>query len=254
LKAPSEDAFVRQQLSGLLAFPTYYASMAPINRAGPALLAATAAPPALTPQEVDARQRSGSWVVDGRWRVPFARAHIPGSLNVELDDTFASYVGWTVPFGEPFVLVLPDPEGDSLDQAVTQLARIGYERIAGYLKGGMNAWRAAGFPFDTYRVAGLEELCRTYRAGGVKHLLDVRQRTEWDEGHVPESTHLFVGDLPRRIDEVPKDADVWAICATGHRAALAASLLDRAEVPVRLVEGTGVSDFLEHCLAGGEQI
>ena len=233
-----------------MAFPTYYASMGPLNRAGPPLLAATAGPGPLSPNEAAARHRRGAWVIDGRWRVPFARAHIPGSLNVELDETFASYVGWVVPFGEPFLLVLPEPEKESLYDAVTQLSRIGYERIEGYIDGGVDAWRAEGRPVASYRVAGLEELCRTYRAGKVPHLLDVRQRTEWDAGRIPGSTQVFVGDLADRMDAVPRDGEeVWAICASGHRAALAASLLDRADLPVRLVEGTGVTDFLEHCTA-----
>jgi rhodanese-related sulfurtransferase len=230
-----------------MAYPTYYSSMAPINRHGPGAVADIPGAVPLGPVDVAARQREGVWVIDGRWRVPFARAHLPGSLNVELDETFASYVGWMVPFGEPLLLVLPEPEVEALDQALTQLYRIGYERVEGYLDGGIDAWRAAGLPVRSYQVAGLEELCRAYRAGQVPHLLDVRQQPEWDAGRIPGSRHVFVGDLPGRLDEVPRDGEVWAICATGHRAALAASLLDRDDISVRLVEGTGVTDFLKHC-------
>jgi hydroxyacylglutathione hydrolase len=247
LNAPDEDAFVRQQLSGLLAYPTYYRSMAAINRSGPRLLRDYARPQGLSPAEVATRRDAGVWVVDGRWRVQFARAHIPGSFNVELDETFGSYVGWMVPFGEPLLLVLPEPVGEALDESVTQLLRIGYEAIEGYLQGGMEAWRADGRPVASYRVAGLEELCRSYRAGKVGNLLDVRQQIEWDEGHVEGSQHIFVGDLAARMGEVSGEGEVWAICATGHRASMAASLLDRAGHPTRLVEGTGVKDFLVHC-------
>lgn len=252
LKAPDEETFVRQQLSGLMAYPTYYSSMAPINRGGPRLLADLPGPGPLAPAELAAAQGRGTWVVDGRWRIPFARGHIRGSLNVELDDTFGSYVGWVVPFGDPLVLVLPEPEQESVQEAVTQLHRIGYERIDGYLVGGIDAWRDAGLPIQSYRVSGLEELCRAYRARQVPHLLDVRQNTEWDTGRIPGSTHVFVGDLPGHMDDVPRDGEVWAICASGHRAALAASLLDRADISVRLVEGTGVTDFLKHCPPRGE--
>jgi glyoxylase-like metal-dependent hydrolase (beta-lactamase superfamily II)/rhodanese-related sulfurtransferase len=253
LGAPDEEAFVHQQLSGLLAYPTYYGSMAEINRAGPRLLGDYPTPQGLTPAEVATRMESGTWVVDARWRVQFARAHIPGSLNVELDETFGSYVGWVVPFGGQLILVLPEPNEDSLQESMTQLFRIGYEAIAGYLEGGIEAWRAAGRPVGSYRVAGLEKLCRSYRTGGVGHLLDVRQRTEWDQGHVTGSQHVFVGDLPDRIGEVPREEEVWTICATGHRASLAASLLDRSGRSTRLVEGTGVADFLAHCAPLGEQ-
>ena len=251
--AADEEAFVRQQLSGLSAYPTYYQDMAAINRAGPSLLREYAGPPGLSPEDFAARMEAGTGVVDGRWRVQFARGHIPGSLNVEVDEMFGSYVGWTVPFGDPLLLVVPEPLDASLEEAVTQLLRIGYERIDGYLAGGIAAWRAEGRSLASYRVAGLEELCRSHRAGRVGNLLDVRQQTEWDEGHVSGSQHVFVGDLAGRVGEVPQKTETWAICATGHRASMAASLLDRAGKSVRLVDGTGVADFLVHCAPDDER-
>jgi hydroxyacylglutathione hydrolase len=247
LTAPDEETFLREQLTGLLDYPTYYGSMAPINRAGPPLLSSLAHPKALTAVELAARRDAGAWVVDGRWRIAFARAHVPGSINPELDDAFGSYVGWTVPFDAPIALVLPEPEEETLAVALTQLTRIGYDHVVGYLLGGIEAWRSAGFPVDSYRVAGLQELCRAFHSGAARHILDVRQKTEWDAGHIPESQHVFVGNLRDRLGEIPKDAEVWTICATGHRAALATSMLAREGLEARLVEGTGVPDFLKHC-------
>jgi hydroxyacylglutathione hydrolase len=252
LAAPDESTFIEQQLTGLLAFPDYYRYMAPINRSGPKLLARLPRPGPLTPDDVARRTEEGAWVVDGRWRVPFARAHIPGSVNVELQDDFASYVGWVVPFDEPIVLVAPEPEEVSLVEAATQLLRVGYEHLEGYLAGGVEAWRSSGRPVASYPVAGLEEWCRAWREGRAANVLDVRQQVEWDAGHIAGSRHIFVGDLPDRLDEVRVEGEVWAACATGHRASTAASLLDRAGLKVRLVEGTGVSDFLRHCAPGGE--
>jgi hydroxyacylglutathione hydrolase len=253
LAATDADAFLRQQLSGLSSYPIYYRHMAAINRAGPRLLQDYAGPRALSPQEFAARMEAGAWAVDGRWRIQFARGHVPGSMNVELDETFGSYVGWVVPFGDPVLLVLPEPRDASLEEAVTQLLRIGYERVDGYLGGGIAAWRTEGRSLSSYRVTGLEELCRSHRAGKVGNLLDVRQQTEWDEGHVAGSQHVFVGDLAGRVDEVPKEIDTWAICATGHRASMAASILDREGRSVRLVDGTGVADFLAHCAPDDER-
>ena len=245
LAAKDEDSFVEQQLSGLLAYPTYYRYMAPINRSGPHLLTDLDRPKPLSPDEVAG---SGATVVDARWRFAFAHAHIPGSLNIELDDTFASYVGWLVPFDEPLALVLPDPTDEALEQAVTQLRRVGYERTRGYLEGGIEAWQASGRATGSYGIAGLDEFCREYKAGRAKSILDVRQRTEWEQGHIPGSLHAFVGDLPRRIGEISAADEVWAICATGHRSSMAGSLLSRAGIPVRVVEGAGVPDFLAHCM------
>jgi len=199
-----EEAFVRQQTSGLLAFPAYYRYMAPINRAGPRLLKDLPKPGPLTPEETVAVVEAGATIVDGRWRGAFARAHIPGSVNVELADSFGSYVGWLVPFDQPVVLVLPEPEGDALGEAVVQLHRVGYERLDGFLQGGIERWRATGRPVRSYRVSGLEQMCRAYQAGRVTRILDVRQGTEWDKGHIPGSTHVFVGDLPDRVGEILK--------------------------------------------------
>ncbi len=246
LTASSEEEFLREQLSGLLAYPLYYRHMAPINRTGPTPLGELRKPQGLSAEHVAKRLERGVWAVDARSGSEFARAHIPGAVNVELADSFGSYVGWVVPFNAPLVLVLPDPEDASLEEATAQLWRVGYERIQGYLAGGMDAW-AASLPLSSYGVAELEDLCRAYRAGQAKNILDVRQKREWDRGHIPESRHIFVGDLGSHIDEVPRDGEVWAICASGQRSAIAASILDREGIPVRLVDGTGVREFLKNC-------
>lgn len=248
--APDEEAFVRRQLDGLLAYPTYYRHMAPINREGPRLLGEAPMPGPLSPDEVADRMRAGAWLVDARWRVQFARAHVPGSVNVELDDSFGSYVGWVVPFGEPVVLVLPDPAQDALEEAVWQLLRVGYERVEGHLAGGVEAWRASGRPVASYPVAGLEALCREHRAGRGPRMLDVRQATEWRQGAIPGSRRVFVGDVPEAASRLAGEGELWVMCATGHRASLASSLIDRAGGSVRLVDGTGVADFLAHCAPG----
>lgn len=246
LASPDEPTFLRDQLSGLLAYPSYYAHMAGANRAGPPVLGHVPEASALDPAAFAARIDAGAWTVDARWRVQFARAHLPGSVNVELDDSFGSYVGWVVPFDAPIVLVLSDPEADA-SEAMTHLFRIGYDRVQGYLAGGVDAWRSSGRPVASYPVAGLDELCRKYRSASPPNVLDVRQDTEWSAGHIPESTHVFVGDLPDRLEEVPGGGEVWAICRTGHRSAIAASLLDRNGIPTRLVDGAGVEDFLKSC-------
>jgi glyoxylase-like metal-dependent hydrolase (beta-lactamase superfamily II)/rhodanese-related sulfurtransferase len=248
LRVSDEDQFVDQQLRELLAFPTYYRYMAPINRAGPPVLASCPTLTQLGPAEVDRLVRNGAWIVDARGRLDFANGHIPGALNVELDDTFASYVGWTIPFGSAIALVLPDESASTKVTAVTQLIRVGYDRVAGYLTGGIDAWQSYGHPVARYPVAGIGDLCRAYRTGQPMTILDVRQQREWDRGHIPEkSVHIFVGDLPTRLGELSKDTELWTVCATGHRASTAASLLDRAGLRVRLVAQGGVPDWAAQC-------
>jgi len=238
-----EDAFVREQLSGLLAYPRYYAHMAPINRAGPRVFGEIPLPPPLVPDEAAALLGDGAWMIDGRGGADFADAHVPGSLNIPLDDSFGSYVGWLVPFGDPVMLVPPEPEQESVAEAGAQLFRIGYERFDGYLAGGIDAWRGSGRDVRSYPVATVDDVVAAARSGADR-VLDVRQRTEWETGHLPGSTHVFVADLPGRLDELPRDREVLATCSSGHRASIAASILDRAGVPVRLVARSGVPKAL----------
>jgi rhodanese-related sulfurtransferase len=247
-------------LEGLPDYPAYYRHMAPINRAGPAVLGRLAEPPALDPDAFTALP-DGVWFVDGRAREEFAEAHVPGSINVELGDTFASYVGWMVPFDAPVALVVPEPEPEQALEAAWSLARIGYEHVAGYLGGGMPAWTAAGREVDAYATAEIADLCEGLSSGDVTpdRVLDVRQDGEWNAGHVPGSRHAFVGDLgepdarhavvddrvgdPRGTAELPW----WVICASGQRASVAASVLARDGVAVRLVRRGGVVRLLRTC-------
>ncbi len=244
--APDEESFLRQQLAGLLAFPSYYRHMAPINRSGPAVMPSLPRIKALAPPDVERLTRQDAWIVDARDRLDFARGHIPGAVNIELNNTFASYVGWVIPFGSEVVLVLPDES--ALDEAVTQLLRIGYDRLTGYLAGGVDAWRSDGRPVKSYAVADIDDLCQACLSGQPMKILDVRQQREWDQGHIPEkSLHVFLGDLPQHLEELPRDKELWTICASGYRASTAASLLDRAGMRVRLVARGGVPEWAAHC-------
>jgi hydroxyacylglutathione hydrolase len=245
LAETDEEAYVRSQRSGMLAFPSYYRHMAGINRAGPRPVEEIEAVPALSPEQVAGLVGAGTWIVDGRPRDAFAGAHLPGSLSIELNPLFASYVGWLVPFGAPIVLVLPSP--DDLDEAVTHLLRIGFEDIRGYLAGGIDAWRDAGHPASSFGVATIDDLCRATREGAPMTILDVRQAAERARNAISGSLHVFVGDLPRRLDEIPRDREVWAICASGHRSAMAASVLDREGIRTRLVTPGGVREYVAAC-------
>ena len=248
LMAANEAAFMQERLTGLLAYPAYYPYMAPINRQGPAILGQLPALSALSPEQVEHRMQAGAWLIDARHSELFAQAHVPGAVNNPLDSSFGTYVGWTIPFNSPLILILPDPLGASAEQAVTQLIRIGFDHLEGYLAGGIQAWQAEGRPVRSYPTATVDDLCHAYLAGETPHILDVRQPSEFDEGHVPGSMNLFVGELPNRLADVPSDQELWVVCAGGRRASLAASLLDRAGIPLRLIAQSGVPEWLAHCL------
>jgi hydroxyacylglutathione hydrolase len=237
-----EPAFRARALSGLLRHPVYYVHMAPLNRAGPPPLGVIVDPSVITADDAATMQGAGVVVVDGRPRDRFAAGHIPGSLNVELDETFATYVGWLVPWGRPLLLVLDDDQDGR--EATLQLARIGWDAVRGRVRG-VDGWEAAGRPLGRFERATPGEL-RTVLDGpaaGRPVVLDVRQPAEWATGTIPGSVLRFVSDLANPRTWLPVDRDVWTICASGYRAAMAASLLAAEGYRVVAVD-LGVEDVL----------
>jgi rhodanese-related sulfurtransferase len=217
--------------------------MAPINRAGPVVVGRLPLPPEIGPDAVRTAVAGGAQVVDARSRRSFAAGHIGGSLNIELGDSFASYVGWFVPFGAAVVLVIPDPFEEALVEAATQLFRIGYDRIVGVLAGGAMAWSDAGGTLASYPVMSAAAAADELGRGAHPHLLDVRYPHEWrDDGVVPGAIELSIGDLAERLDTLPRDAPITVMCKTGGRASVAASMLDAAGFDVRLVSVGGAPD------------
>jgi hydroxyacylglutathione hydrolase len=243
LRIDDEDAFRVALLDGLGPYPTYYAEMAPINRAGPVVVGRLPDTPRIGPDALRTAVAARAHVVDGRSRTQFAAGHIPGSLNIELTDSFASYVGWFVPFGAPVVLVLPEPLEESVREAATDLFRIGYDHIIGVLEGGLDAWVEGGGKLGTYPVT-TAAAARDEVAGGTPPLLlDVRYPYEWrDDGSVPDAIELSIGDLASRLDTLPRDAPITVMCKSGSRAAIAASMLDAAGFDVRLIAKGGAPD------------
>lgn len=246
LTATDQASFARQQLTGLMEYPRYYPFMAPINRSGATVLGSTPVPARVDVEGLERLRAAGAIVVDARDREVFAAEHIPGSLNVELNDGFGTYVGWVTPFDSEVLLVLPEGE-DAQREAVDQLIRVGYDRIVGILEGGVESWRAAGRPAGSYPVGTTKELRQRIADGVETAILDVRQPGEWNsEGIIPGSTRIFVGDLAEHAASLPRDREYWIFCTNGHRASVAASMLAAHGVPVRLIAKSGVLGLLDH--------
>ena len=240
--AKDEDDFVRRQIAGYIAYPKYYDYIHDVNKYGPTILGSLPVPPALAPRRVQEYMQRGMPLLDGRNRKAFARAHIPGALNIELDGSFGTYAGWVLPFNIPVMLLIEDEAG--CREAVVQLIRIGYERIEGYLDGGMSAWEAAALPVDQFENIDVDELYQRWLRRSSLLVVDVRRDDEWDEGHIPDALHLHLGDLPQHIDEVPRDQPIAVICRSGYRASIGASILAAAGRDVTAVSG-GVPDWIE---------
>jgi hydroxyacylglutathione hydrolase len=207
--------------------------MGPANRRGPAA-PDLASPPTADPAGLRRRIGAGEWVVDLRQRRAFAGRHLTGSISVELGEPFATYLGWTMAWGTPLTLI-----GDTAGQIETaqrDLARIGIDELAAVATGTveqMAAGRLSSYPVTDFAglaasrgpAASGDEAASGGRAGKV--VLDVRRPDEWRAGHLAGAVHIPFWELERRSGELP-EGEVWVHCASGFRASIAASLLDRA--------------------------
>jgi hydroxyacylglutathione hydrolase len=220
LREADEDAFVKELTAGLGAYPRYYAHMGPANRGGPG--AADLSPPRpASAAEIRRRIDAGEWVVDLRGRRAFARMHVSGSISVELNDSFATYLGWAQPWGQPLTLIGDGPE--DVAEAQRQLARIGIEGLAA---ASGPTRELAGGRLASYPVTGFPGLAEAWGAPGLV-LLDVRRLDEWQGGHLDGAVHIPFWELEDRIGDVPA-GEVWVYCHSGLRASISASILDRA--------------------------
>jgi hydroxyacylglutathione hydrolase len=235
-----EQRYVNELLAGLDAYPAYYAHMAPANAAGPA--APDLAPPhTADADELGRRIKAGEWVVDLRARRVFAAGHLDGTLSFDLDGSFATYLGWLIPWGTPLTLLAKEPE--QVAEAQRELSRLGIDRPAAMAVGDPAHWSGDG-PLRSFGIADFTALEAVRRHRPIV-ILDVRRALEWADSHIEGAIHIPLHELPGRLAEVP-DEELWVYCRTGYRACVAASILDAADRTV-----VAVDDDYEQAVTAG---
>jgi hydroxyacylglutathione hydrolase len=227
----SREEFARAVLEGMPKPPTYYPVLKRVNQSGAELLDRLSAGRPLSADDVAARQANGALVIDARPPSDFAAGHIPGSVSVGLGPSFPLWIGWLAPYERAVILVLP--ADDRYDVALTELRRIGIDRVDGYLTGGIAAWRTSDRFLET-----LDEMAIEAIASGVSTsdhelvVLDVRTPMEWEAGHIPGSRNAPAGDIAAGAEPDLGDAKrVAVICGSGYRSCIAASLMQQRGIP-----------------------
>jgi hydroxyacylglutathione hydrolase len=244
LQVDDEDEFVAETTSKLPPQPPNFQNIVAINR-GPLLHDSVEVHP-LTPRQVANAQRAGALVVDVRTDLQYDEAHVPDAICITARRAgFGSKLAWIAEAGEPLIFVGRDDE--DAHEAAQLASAVGLRDIAGVLAGGMTSWREEKLPVENVVRMTVDEL-----AGRDDiQLLDVRERAEWDEGHVPGSLHTPYHDLGRALpDGLDEQRPVAAICNSGPRAAVAASLLKRYgyDDVIHVVDG-GVPDLMSAAAA-----
>jgi hydroxyacylglutathione hydrolase len=234
------EGYVATLLAGLDAYPAYYAHMAAANAAGPDA-PDPASPARVSAAELGQRIAAGQWVVDLRHRRVFAAGHLPGSLSFEYRDSFATYLGWLIPWGTPLTLI--GETGRQIAAAQRDLVRIGIDHLAGAAITSSGGWPASP-RLATYPVTDYRGLAAAWDRQDLA-VLDVRRAPERAGGYLTGSLHVPLHELPARLRELP-DRPLWVHCQGGYRASIAASLLQAAGRTVTAVD----DDFGRAATAG----
>ncbi len=236
LAITGQEQFVAEAIAGLGPQPPNFEWIVAINR-GPLLRETLDAHP-LTPRQVEQQRGAGALVVDVRTDLQFDDAHIPGAVCITmLRAGFGSKLAWLADPEQPIVLVGRDDE--DAKQAVELAAAVGIRKIGGYLAGGMTSWREEKRPVGEIERVDVEELHRRFETDADLQILDVRERPEWESGHIPGSLFTPYHDIHELPGGVDAHKPVAAICGSGQRSAVAASLLQRfgAQDVLHVVEG-----------------
>lgn len=214
LRAPDADTFTRLLTAGLGSYPAYFKWLAEVNRRGPQVVRAEPALPPLTAEEVHAHMTSGAVVIDVRPIADVAKGHLPGAISIALRPQFPSWLGWIIS-PEAQLIIVRNGDQDPAD-ILWPAYNIGYTNFLGELHGGVDAWTAAGRQMVATPI--------TTPGSVSSHVLDVRQDSEYDSGHLPRAIHIELGDLaPQATFAEP----VTVMCGHGQRAMTAATLLQR---------------------------
>jgi len=222
LQLKAEDAFVERALAGLGPQPPNFQAIVDMNR-GPLVTSGVEVGP-LTPRQVELRRSAGALVVDVRTDLQFDDAHIPGAACVSmLRAGFGTKLAWIADRDQEIVLVGRD-DADGRDAARLATA-VGIRKLGGYLAGGMTSWRAERRPVESVERVTVPELSARLERDGDLQVIDVREESEWREGHLPGSLHTPYHDLHGLPAGLDRERPVAAICASGERSATAASLL-----------------------------
>jgi hydroxyacylglutathione hydrolase len=214
-----EDGFVESTLAGLGPQPPNFQAIVDLNR-GPLLTSGVELLP-LTPRQVELLRAEGDLIVDVRTDLQFDEAHIPGAACITvLHQGFGTKLAWVADREQEIVLVGRDD--DDARVAGRLATAVGIRRLGGFLAGGMTSWRAERREVESVARWTVEELAE--RRDGVQ-ILDVRERSEWREGHIPGSMHVPYHDIDALPGGLDPERPTAVICASGQRSATAASLL-----------------------------
>jgi len=221
----TKEEFIKEVTHGLGAPPAYFPLNVKLNREGyediSKVLEEGTKPLSAKEFELIANE-TGALMLDVRSPRDFANGHIPNSIFIGIDGSFAPWVGeLIVDIKQPIILVAPIGREE---EVVTRLSRVGFDNTLGYLNGGIEAWTQEGNEIDTIESALATDLENLLQNNEVK-LYDVRKTTEYQSKHAVVAESIPLSKLNNQLAGLPKEETFYIHCASGYRSTIAASML-----------------------------
>lgn len=219
----TREEFIAELLDGLAPPPAYFPQNVLMNIQGYESLDTVMqkADTPLSPKEFEAvANQTEALVLDVRHEDDFVTAHIPGSIFIGLQGQFAPWVGALIKdTKQPILLVTPEGKEE---EAITRLSRVGFDHTLGYLKGGIAAWKSAGFETDAIETVMPEDLAKNYEKAVI---VDARKPSEFTAERIEKATNIPLDYINDHLAEVPKNDTFYVHCAGGYRSVIWASIL-----------------------------
>ena len=228
LQPQTKEQFIKAVTTGLGTAPKYFAINAQINMNGYESLVIIKEK-GLTPLSVNAFKKLISedvLVLDTRHASVFTQGYIPTSIFIGLEGRFAEWAGSILPFDKPIILVT---ENGKEEETVIRLSRVGFDKMQGYLKGGFEAWQAAGEKVDMIVDVEADELAMDIPHDPNLVVVDVRRETEYADGHLKDAQNLPLHEMTdvAHLAQFNDSQNLYIHCAGGYRSVIAASILKK---------------------------
>ena len=220
-----EHGFVDYLLEGQPEPPKYFAVMKNLNKVDRPLLTEVPKHSKLAKDEFAKAYNDGLKIIDTRNKFDFAKGYIPGSINIQGNNSFATWCGWILNYDEQFILVADEGQMDDLTR---KLMRIGLDNIMGYV----DDIATLGIQLQSNEIIDTEEFKSYIGKDGVQ-IVDVRGKSEYNDGHVEGADNVFAGTLEKNLDKIDKNKEVVIHCQSGDRSAIAQSLLAKNGIRVK---------------------
>lgn len=232
----NEKGFVDYLLADQPEAPAYFAMMKKLNKTKRPLLIEVPKWAKLTYIEFEKAKDFGMKVIDARIKTDFSQIHLPGTLNIQNNKTFNTWMGWMVNYQEPIVLIV---EEDEVEEMTRKLMRIGLDNVYGYIT---STDMLSNFSSLESSILIDADTMENYIGNEEIQILDVRGETEFKEGHIEGAKHIFFGYLPKRYNELDPTKKIVLHCQAGDRATIAQSFLESKGFEVENYSG-GIADW-----------